>query len=89
MTDVSTEHPDRLPAVELLEQGRSISFNKDCLGDVRVRRSVNNGPWDTLTEQARSPYVDQDYFPAGTHLLYEVELEQNNERKKYELEVSL
>ncbi|OKL40464.1 hypothetical protein [Pontibacter flavimaris] len=89
MTDISTEHPDSIPSVELLNQGRRINFSKHCLGDVKVRRSVNKGSWDTLTEQARSPYIDQDDFPAGTHLLYEVELEQDNERKKYELEVSL
>ena len=89
MTDVSTEHPDRLPAVELVEQGRKIVFHKDCLGDVKVSRSANNGPWDVLTEQARSPYIDHEEFPAGTHLRYEVEMEQDNERKKYELEVML
>ena len=54
-----------------------------------MSRSANNGSWDVLTEQARSPYIDHEEFPAGTHLRYKVEMEQDNERKKYELEVML
>jgi hypothetical protein len=89
MTNVSTDHPENIPFIELTDLGRKISFKKECLGDVKIYRQVNGGERLLLIENSRTPFVDQDAFSAGTQLLYSIELKQDNESKQYELEVRL
>ncbi|PRY13799.1 hypothetical protein CLV24_105169 [Pontibacter ummariensis] len=85
MTDVSTDHPGNIPYVELLEEGRKISFRRDFFGEIRIQRKVNDGEWKVLAERVRSPYVDAEDFPPGTRLSYAVGLELDNEKHSYEL----
>ncbi|ARS38136.1 hypothetical protein CA264_21570 (plasmid) [Pontibacter actiniarum] len=89
MTNVSTSHPSNIPYLELVKEGRKISFRRDCFGEIIVRRKVNDGDWETLIERTRSPFVDTDPFPPGTTLTYSVELELDNEKKQYELDARL
>ncbi|WP_017733307.1 hypothetical protein [Nafulsella turpanensis] len=85
MTDVSTDHPENIPYIELAEEGRQISFRKDCPGAIKIYRKVNEDERELLIQQTRTPYLDKEKFPSGTKLTYSVELEQGNETKKYEL----
>lgn len=89
MTDVSTNHPFGLPYIELTEQGRRISFRRDCLGQAKIYRKVNQGEWEIIIQHIRPPFVDTEAFPHGTKLSYSIELELNNGKKKYELDVML
>lgn len=89
MTDVSTDHPYGIPYIELVEQGRKISFQRDCLGEVKIYRKVNEEDWNLLIQQTRTPYVDTEEFPSGTKISYKIELEQNHEKHQYTLEVRL
>ena len=89
MTDVSTNHPSGLPYIELLEEGRKISFRRDCFGEIRIQRKVNEGEWEVLAERIRSPFVDAEPFPAGTKISYAVELELSKKVHKYKLDVRL
>lgn len=89
MTDVSTDHPYGLPYIELNEKGRQISFRKDCLGEVKIYRKVNDGEWDMLIQRTRTPFTDTEAFPNGTRLGYTIELEQSGEKKQYNLEALL
>lgn len=89
MTNVSTEHPGGIPYIELTEQGRKISFRRDCFGEIKIERKVNDGEWKLLIERIRSPFVDEEDFPPGTRIAYSVELEQNDQKKQYEFDVRL
>ncbi|WP_114780600.1 hypothetical protein [Botryobacter ruber] len=89
MTNVSTDHPAGIPYIELTDEGRKISFRKDCLGELKILRKVNESDWETLIQRTNPPYVDQEAFPRGTKLTYAIELELHNEKKEYELEVRL
>lgn len=88
MTSVSTEHPYGLPYIELTGKGRKISFRKDCLEDVAILRKVNEGEWEKLVKNTRSPYVDEESFPTGTKLSYVIELNSGSNRR-YEVEARL
>lgn len=89
MTNVSTNHPDNIPYLELTGKGRQISFRRDCLGEIKIYRSVNGGKPGLLAEQIRTPFVDESEFPTGTTLTYTVEVELHQEKKQYELEARL
>ena len=89
MTDVSTDHPSGIPYIELVEQGRKISFRRDCLGEVKIYRKINDEDWKLLIQQVRTPYVDAEDFPSGTTISYAIELDQENKKNKYNLEVRL
>ena len=89
MTDVSTDHPNHIPNIELIEEGRKISFRKDCFGEIKIYRKVNNGEIILLIQQARTPYVDTDDFSKGTKLSYTIELEQEGQIHKYNLDAWL
>ncbi len=89
MTNITTDHPYGIPYVELTDNGRKISFERDCLADVKILRRINDGDWVILMDRARSPYTDTEKFPTGTHLSYSVELEINGKHQKYELEAML
>ena len=89
MTNVQTGHPSGLPYVELKQGGRQISFQKDCLGEIKIHRQVNDGEPELLVQRTSTPYTDTDNFPEGTKLTYAIELDQNNEKHQYQLEVRL
>ena len=89
MTDVRTDHPDNLPYIELSEEGRRISFRKECLGDVKIYRQLNDGEAELLIQDTRTPYVDTDEFPQGSRLSYTIELDQNGRKHEYQLEARL
>lgn len=89
MTDVSTDHPSGIPYIELVEQGRQISFRRDCFGEIKIYRKVDEDDWELLIQQTRTPYVDSADFPSGTKLSYRIELEQDKQVHKYHLEVRL
>jgi hypothetical protein len=89
MTDVRTNHPNNLPYIELTEEGRHISFRKECLGAIKIYRKVNENDWNMLIKDTKTPFVDMEDFPEGTHLVYAIELEQNSENHRYELEARL
>jgi hypothetical protein len=89
MTNIQTDHPGGLPYIEFTEEGRQISFRRDCFGEIKIYRQVNDGESELLIQQTRTPYVDPDNFPKGTKLSYTVELEQNKEKKQYTLEARL
>lgn len=89
MTNVQTGHPNGLPYIEFTENGRQISFRRDCFGKIKIFRQVNDGEPELLIQRTRTPYVDADRFPKGTKLTYTIELEQNNEEKQYTLEARL
>lgn len=89
MTDVSTDHPYGLPYIELNEEGRQLSFRKDCLGTIKISRKVNDGNWEMLIQRTSTPFTDTEAFPEGTRLAYSIELEQNGEKKEYQLEALL
>lgn len=89
MTTLNTDHPNHLPYIELVEEGRKISFRRDCLGDLEIFRKVNDKDEALLIKKARTPYVDEEEFPPGTKLNYSIRLEENGEEKQYELEVRL
>ena len=56
MTFEMTIHPDHIPYKELVEKGRKISFRKDCVGYLKLRRKVNDQDWQVLVTKARTPY---------------------------------
>ncbi|WP_247236788.1 hypothetical protein [Telluribacter sp. SYSU D00476] len=89
MTEVSTDHPSGLPYIELTEQGRKISFRKECLGDVKIFRKVNDGEEELLVQGIRTPYTDADSFPEGSKLTYTIELDQDRQKHQYHLEARL
>jgi len=61
-------------AIELLlvSTGRQLNFAKELLEIIDIYRRVGGeaAPWETVAHNARSPFVDTDSFPAGTHLDY-------------------
>lgn len=90
MTDVRTDHPNNLPYLEITEEGRRISFRKECLGDVKIyRKTAKDKEWKTLIQDTRTPYVDPEDFPEGTRLSYRIELDQQGEKHEYQLEARL
>lgn len=89
MTDIKTDHPEHIPQVELVESGRKISFRRDWFGEIKIMRKVNDQDWTVLIEKARTPYIDEEEFPAGTELSYIIQLDENNERKQFQLDVHL
>lgn len=89
MTNTSTNHPQHIPYIELTEEGRKISFRKDCLDEVEIYRKVNENDWELLIKDIRTPYTDQEEFPAGTLLSYSIRLGSAGEEKPYELDVRL
>lgn len=89
MTNVQTGHPSGLPYIEFTAEGRQISFRRDCFGEIKIYRQVNDGEIMLLIQQARTPYVDTDDFPKGTKLSYTIELEQEGQTHKYNLDVWL
>ena len=89
MTDVSTDHPENIPYIELREEGREISFRRDCFGTLKIYRQVNKGEQELLIKQARTPYIDTEKFPSGTSLTYTIELEQDNDVQKYTLKANV
>lgn len=89
MTNVKTGHPGDLPYIELTEKGRQISFRRDCFGEIKIYRQINDGEPELLIERIRTPYVDSDNFPEGTKLSYTIELEQKEGTKQYTLEARL
>lgn len=89
MTDVSTTHPNRYPYIELVSDGRKIDFKKDCLEEVDIFRKVEDGDWQLLIKNARTPYVDTGKFSKGTKLAYRVQLGTGKEREEYQLKVFL
>ncbi len=87
MTDVSTDHPNNLPYIELTAKGRHISFRKECLGEVKIYRKVNEeSNWKMLIQDTRTPFVDTENFPDGTRLSYAIELDLDGKMHRYELE---
>ena len=89
MTDVSTDHPENIPYIELSDKGREISFRRDCFGTLKIYRKVNEGEEELLIQKARTPYIDKEAFPSGTSLTYTIELEQDNEVQKYTLKANV
>ena len=89
MTDVNTDHPNHLPYIELIESARKISFRRDCFGEIEILRKVNNGNWELLIKKVRTPYIDEEKFPSGTKLSYVIRLEENDEKKQFNLNVWL
>ena len=89
MTNVQKDHPNGIPYIELTEAGRRISFRRDCLGEVKIFRQVNDGEPQLLIQGIRTPYVDAESFPGGTKLSYTIELELNDEKKQYTLEARI
>lgn len=89
MTDVNTDHPYGIPYIELTENGRKISFRRECLGVVKIYRMINDEEPKMLIQQVRTPFIDTEAFPDGTRLTYSIELEQGKENKQYDLEVRL
>lgn len=89
MTDSSTNHPSHIPYIELTDQGRKISFRKDCLDEVEIYRKVDENEQELLVKNIRTPYIDQEEFPAGTHLSYAIRLTSAGDEKPYELDVRL
>ncbi|MEX2336811.1 MAG: hypothetical protein WD555_06035 [Fulvivirga sp.] len=89
MTDINTGHPENLPYIELREGKRKISFRRDCFGKIEILRKVNDGDWKLLIRKVRTPYVDEERFPAGTKLSYEIKLEENEETKQFNFNVRL
>jgi hypothetical protein len=80
MTQISTEHPQHIPYIELTEQGRKISFRKECLEEIEIRRKVNENDWSPLAKNIRTPYIDEEDFPSGTKLSYAIRIgEQEND----------
>lgn len=89
MTNVSTELPYGIPYIELTDRGRRISFQKDCLEDVSIIRKVNEGEWEKLSTHIRSPYINEEAFPEGTKLSYNIDLTPANSNRRYQLEARL
>ena len=89
MTDVSTDHPENIPYIELTNGGREISFRRDCFGSLKIYRKVNDGGQELIMQKARTPYTDKEDFPSGTKLTYTIELEQDEDVKRYTLEAKL
>ena len=89
MTDVRTNHPNGIPYIELTEEGRKISFRKECLGNVKIFRKVNEEDRKKLIQDTRTPFVDTEKFPEGTVLSYTIELDQDGEKHEYQLEARL
>ena len=89
MTDVRTNHPIGIPYIELTEEGRKISFRKECLGNVKIFRKVNEEDRKMLIQDTRTPFVDTEDFPEGTVLSYTIELDQDGEKHEYQLEARL
>lgn len=89
MTNSSTKHPQHIPYIELTDEGRKISFRKDCLDEVEIYRKVDENERELLIKNIRTPYIDQEEFPAGTQLSYSIRLVSSGEEKPYELDVRL
>lgn len=89
MTNVSTDHPNHIPYIELTEEGRKISFRRDCFGEIEILRKVNDQNWELLVKEVRTPYIDEEKFPPGTKLTYSIRLEEDKKKKKFSLDVRL
>lgn len=89
MTDVSTSHPENIPYIELSDEGRKISFRRECFGTLKIYRQVNEGEQELLIRKARTPYIDKERFPSGTSLTYTIELEQDNQVQEYSLKANI
>lgn len=89
MTKINTDHPNHIPYIELTEKGRKISFHRDCFGEIEIWRRVNEQDWELLIQKIRTPYVDQEKFPPRTRLTYSIRLEENEEKKQFNLDVQL
>lgn len=89
MTSITPAHPYGIPALELTAKGRKISFEKECLADVRIVRKVNDAEPELLIERARSPYTDEEQFPEGTRLTYSIDLTHEGQPKSYTLQATV
>lgn len=89
MTSITPEHPYGIPAIELTANSRKISFEKECLADVKIVRKVNDAEPELLIERARSPYTDEAQFPKGTRLTYTIELTHEGQPKSYTLQATV
>jgi hypothetical protein len=87
MTQIQTEHPAGIPHIEFTDNGRKISFRKDCLGEVRIYRKLQGGEERLLAKNVRTPYMDFEELPANCTAIYRIELEQDHRIFKYHLEV--
>ncbi|MEK6479095.1 hypothetical protein WJR50_16225 [Catalinimonas sp. 4WD22] len=63
-----------------------LHFEKLCQEAVTITRSVNEGDWQTIAKNVRSPYVDQANFQPNTHVKYRIYFG-NDDEEHFELEV--
>ncbi|GAB3168923.1 hypothetical protein [Telluribacter humicola] len=89
MTEVSTNHPNGLPYIELTDQGCKLSFRKECLGNIKIYRKVDDGEEELLVQGIQTPYTDEANFPAGSTLTYIIELDHDQQKYQYTLEARL
>lgn len=69
---ISEEHHDRAH-LSLDEYNQpKLHFEKLCQEAVTITRSVNDGEWQILVKNVRSPYVDKATFQPNTHVKYRI-----------------
>ena len=59
-------------SVLLVPEGRKLYFDKKCLEAVTIQRKANDGEWEVLAKNTRTPYVDSEKFNLPIVLTYKV-----------------
>ncbi len=73
MTEVKdsiSAREDHSLKVLLIPEGRKLYFQKECLEAVTIQRKVNDGYWEVISKNTRTPYVDGDQFKVPVTLAY-------------------
>ena len=64
--------------VLMIPQGRKLYFNKECLEPVTIQRKVNEGKWEMISKNSRTPYIDDEPFDSPVVLAYKAVFEKQD-----------
>ena len=71
-------------SIEIIEETRKITFDKDCLDQVEIFRKDKNDKWISIAKNISSPYYDIDKMKKGIWTEYKVCIFTNQGEKKAE-----
>ena len=77
--DTDATRKDHDLKVLLVPEGRKLYFSKDCLEAVTIQRKVNDGEWEIITKNTRTPYIDGEQFNSTVVLTYKAIFEKQNQ----------
>jgi hypothetical protein len=52
--------------------GRKLIFKKECLENVTILRKIDEGKWQAIAQNARTPYTDSDVISPSAHIEYKI-----------------